>query len=164
VRLSAELSVNGKAWLLKFKLMDPNSNVDLGSKKLPLLGRQNELWKATCFEVFISRPSEIAYWEFNFSKDKAWNIYHFTDYRQPAPPKESEDFEIQSIEWMDNNLQVQIKSKLQFSQIEANFCAVLKLKTGETHYFSSLHTSQKPDFHQRKSIHLLVRPSDKASV
>lgn len=53
--------------------------------------RADELWQATCFELFV-RAGEAAYDEFNFSPSTRWAAYGFTGYRDgrtdleiPAP-------------------------------------------------------------------------------
>ncbi len=43
--------------------------------------RADELWRHTCFEMFLRAPGSAAYWEFNFSPSSQWAAYHFTDYR-----------------------------------------------------------------------------------
>ncbi|MBU6207527.1 MAG: DOMON-like domain-containing protein [Alphaproteobacteria bacterium] len=43
--------------------------------------RINDLWKTTCFEVFIRPVSGTAYHEFNFSPDTRWAGFDFVDYR-----------------------------------------------------------------------------------
>lgn len=43
--------------------------------------RTDDLWKTTCFEVFIRPEGGTAYHEFNFSPDTRWAAYAFDDYR-----------------------------------------------------------------------------------
>ena len=46
------------------------------------LSRKVELWKSTCFELFLKAPSSDEYFELNFSPiKKAYNIFHFSSYR-----------------------------------------------------------------------------------
>ncbi|WP_234030105.1 DOMON-like domain-containing protein [Erythrobacter mangrovi] len=49
-----------------------------------LVGRQrrDELWRTTCFEVFLQSGEGQSYTEFNLSPSEAWNAYDFDDYRQ----------------------------------------------------------------------------------
>jgi hypothetical protein len=44
--------------------------------------RRNELWKHTCFELFLSTPHSPGYWEVNLSPSGDWNFYSFNSYRQ----------------------------------------------------------------------------------
>jgi len=46
------------------------------------LGRGENLWKTTCFELFLN-DGEGAYREFNFSPSQQWAAYRFAGYRGP---------------------------------------------------------------------------------
>jgi hypothetical protein len=43
--------------------------------------RMDELWKHTCFELFVRPVSDEAYCEFNFSPSTAWAAYAFDGHR-----------------------------------------------------------------------------------
>ena len=47
-------------------------------------GRQDNLWKSTCFELFARRPDAAEYVEYNFAGTAAWAAYDFDGYRQLA--------------------------------------------------------------------------------
>src|SRR3974390_3509579 len=40
----------------------------------------DELWRHTCFELFIASEIGQSYYEFNFSPSSAWAAYRFPDY------------------------------------------------------------------------------------
>jgi hypothetical protein len=42
-------------------------------------GRQDDLWKTTCFELFVKAGA--GYSEFNFAPSERWAAYDFTGYR-----------------------------------------------------------------------------------
>ena len=44
--------------------------------------RRDELWRTTCFELFLQPGEGPAYTELNLSPSEAWNAYDFDDYRQ----------------------------------------------------------------------------------
>jgi len=44
--------------------------------------RADELWRTTCFEVFLRAENEAAYFELNFSPSFAWAAYVFDTYRE----------------------------------------------------------------------------------
>lgn len=44
-------------------------------------GRADELWRTTCFELYIQPQGEPGYVEFNFSPSQRWAAYDFEDYR-----------------------------------------------------------------------------------
>ncbi len=54
-----------------------------GCLKIPARqGRLDELWKTTCFEIFIREGAGPGYVEFNLAPDNAWAGYGFTGERQ----------------------------------------------------------------------------------
>lgn len=85
----AILSCNGDWCVLRWRV-DGAARVVVP----PLAGRarQDGLWQATCFELFVAGPGET-YAEFNFSPSERWAAYDFTGYRtgmadrvMPRPP------------------------------------------------------------------------------
>ncbi|GAB5347600.1 DOMON-like domain-containing protein [Alteriqipengyuania sp. 357] len=50
-------------------------------------GRADELWKTTCFELFLMPGDGPAYAEFNLSPSLRWNAYDFTDRREEMKPR-----------------------------------------------------------------------------
>ncbi|MEZ6028335.1 MAG: DOMON-like domain-containing protein [Hyphomonadaceae bacterium] len=44
--------------------------------------RADKLWEHTCFEVFLRRPGETGYVEFNFSPAGTWAAYRFASQRR----------------------------------------------------------------------------------
>ena len=43
--------------------------------------RADELWRTTCFELYIQPEQDTGYIEFNFSPSQRWAAYDFEDYR-----------------------------------------------------------------------------------
>src|SRR5690349_9037515 len=43
--------------------------------------RGEELWRHTCFEVFVRDASGADYYEFNFAPSTRWAAYRFSGYR-----------------------------------------------------------------------------------
>jgi len=136
---------------LVFKINDENSEVDLEKRILvhegASLERKDELWKMTCFEMFLNPTGQKQYYEFNFSIEGAWNCYHFAGYRFPQPPQPTEDFEIEKILWKSNQLEISIRNKSPFQKFDIGLTAVIKNKKNQTTYFSLKHEGGKPDFH-----------------
>src|SRR5690349_6874783 len=44
-----------------------------------------ELWRHTCFEVFVAIDGQASYHEFNFAPSHEWQIYAFRAYRDLMP-------------------------------------------------------------------------------
>ncbi|PEQ11202.1 hypothetical protein B2G71_18100 [Novosphingobium sp. PC22D] len=45
-------------------------------------GRADNLWRTTCFELFLRAPGASAYVEVNLSPSERWAIYDFSGYRE----------------------------------------------------------------------------------
>src|SRR5689334_21105262 len=43
--------------------------------------RGEELWRQTCFELFVGSSQSSGYYEFKFSPSRQWAAYWFTGYR-----------------------------------------------------------------------------------
>jgi hypothetical protein len=127
--------------------------------------RQDELWKATCFEAFISKPNTDGYFEFNGSANGAWNLYEFDSYRTgmrevslgASRPPELVIRELHEKEWRLGYriplavLQVGEQGRVGEGIGSLSMTAVLK--SGEhTTYWAFKHPGAKPDFHLRESF------------
>lgn len=67
-------------WMLTFVVSVPP-----GALRVPDhidFGRTDELWRTTCFELFLRRPGQEGYLEFNFAPSGQWAAYGFDGYRQ----------------------------------------------------------------------------------
>lgn len=148
------LQWNGGELVLRIQLQDSQDQLLDGLKPMKktegrLLPRKNELWKTTCFEAFWGRPGEKSYWELNISGSGSWNLYHFDSYRQPQPPRASDDFTIQSLE-IDGKagLECRLATALPVKELEGSVCVIARTAEA-THYFSTKHAGDKPDYHLR---------------
>lgn len=74
------VSWNGSGdWTLDFIVAEPPEALRLPEAVTP--SRADGLWQTTCFELFLRRPGERGYMEFNFSPSGQWAAYTFLDYR-----------------------------------------------------------------------------------
>lgn len=67
-------------WVLDFIVGEPAAAL-----RLPLAvpaARVDDLWRTTCFELFLRRAGEEAYIEFNFSPSGEWSAWTFEGYRE----------------------------------------------------------------------------------
>lgn len=118
----------------------------------PDLGRADELWRTTCFEVF-ALLRDGSYAEFNMSPSGEWAAYQFSGYREgrfnlegPVHVIRSEragdDFELEAIlhwpEWPH------------IDRIAVS--AVIEWTDGSLSYWALAHPSDKPDFHHPDSF------------
>lgn len=155
IHLEGEIIKQGHLFLLKFSLLDPAKAVldSLREGVWKHWERADDLWKTTCFEAFISEPEKQSYWEINLSPSKQkWNLYHFESYREPQPPKPSQDFEIVEIRAGRETLDCTLKARVEVSsEFESNLTTVIRTETGIS-YYALHHAPSKPDFHYRRAM------------
>lgn len=70
---------NADRWVISFGVDAPYSALRLS--EVIDFSRADELWRTTCFELFLRRPGEDAYLEFNFAPSGQWAAYGFNAYR-----------------------------------------------------------------------------------
>jgi len=67
-------------WCFDYIVGEPPEALRLPPAVVP--ARADGLWQRTCFELFLRRPGEAGYCEFNFSPSGEWAAYRFDDYRE----------------------------------------------------------------------------------
>ena len=146
---------------------------DLTSLDVPLSqvsksrSQKDELWKATCFEIFLSRPGDLSYFEFNFSPTGDFAVYTFDDYRSDMQPlkqlvqpkfkfERGSDFYRITGAIGDAHDDPRFKRLLAEPKLEASMTAVIKPLPGqgETTFWALAHAGKKADFHLRSSFGL----------
>jgi hypothetical protein len=115
-----------------------------------------DLWKHTCFELFISQPGHRDYWEYNFSPSRQWAIYAFQDYRQPAPLAATHTPIIELPHHSDTEFTLQVRftpeSPLINTPLNIGVAAIIETTDGQRHHYALRHCGNKPDFHLRESF------------
>ena len=107
--------------------------------------RTDELWRTTCFELFVAGEGE-GYREFNFSPSGQWAAYEFGGYRAGMrnAPAEVETEIYQS----DNELQFSAKIRAEFPDpSHVGLTAVIEETDGAIRYWATSFAPGKPDFH-----------------
>ena len=107
--------------------------------------RTDELWKRTCFELFLRADGEDGYIEFNFSPSGAWAAYAFTRYRtgmRPLPlDKEPTVTRVRS----SARVRCVLPSGMPASRMALT--AVIQEVGGRCSFWSLAHPVGPPDFH-----------------
>ncbi len=114
----------------------------------------DELWKHTCFELFLALTGTRAYHEFNFSPSGAWAAYAFDRYRERrAFDAEGLDPRI-AVRRSGERLQLDASIPLlRFTQTHARkalsigVSAVIEHDDNTLSYWALRHPPGKPDFH-----------------
>ncbi len=129
--------------------------------------RKSGLWRETCFELFISSPSDTSYSEFNYSPTGQWQCFSFSDYRNNM--SQSNEISLIKSQFIREGNRVSVDLALSLSggaDVEGGkssclvgLSAILLDQGNNYHYFALAHGIQKPDFHL-KSTHVLELPID----
>lgn len=125
-------------------------------------GRRDDLWKATCFELFLGSgdDGDGGYREFNFSPSGRWAVYDFSAYRAGQS-----DYE--PLAWPDISeaagsaihictVFLDARELLTFKR--AGISAVIEEEGGHISYWALNHGDGKPDFHDPACFALELAP------
>jgi len=131
---------------------------DLEALAVPELSnpsRADELWKHTCFEIFIRKAQAPGYVEFNFAPTAQWAAYSFRSRRSGM--RNIDQVSEAPIGTMMFGRQFVLKAELDFSGVEglppadgpwtAAISAVIEAVDGRKAYWAVQHPEGNPDFH-----------------
>lgn len=113
-------------------------------------GRADELWRTTCFELFLRPQGAQSYVELNLSPSERWAAYDFKSYRDEMserPASREPDCTMRqgsSFAIFDAAIPFDILPGLPAA---ANFAAVIEEQGGMKSYWALAHPSARPDFH-----------------
>ena len=113
-------------------------------------GRADELWRTTCFELFLKPAGGEAYCEFNLSPSERWAAYDFTGYRagMAERPVEREPQATMRLGSTFTIFDAAIPlSGLPSEDCRMNLSAVIEEQGGVKSYWALAHPADKPDFH-----------------
>lgn len=113
-------------------------------------GRADELWKTTCFELFLMPSDGPAYCEFNLSPSERWAAYDFAAYRDGMAERPA-----------DREPQTMMRQGSTFAIFDAalpltvlppedcrmNLAAVIEEEGGTKSYWALSHPTGDADFH-----------------
>lgn len=127
--------------------------------------RKDELWKTTCFEIFLRDAGEERYWEYNFSPSSEWAAYAFDRYREGM--READLALAPHIEIMQKGAHFHLAADIGLAglprgRLSATFSAVIEESNGAKSYWAVAHPSDKPDFHHPACFTAILAPPDKA--
>jgi hypothetical protein len=113
-------------------------------------GRADELWRTTCFELFLRPEGGEGYVELNLSPSERWAAYDFSGYREGMagrPASREPDCTMRlgsSFAIFDAAIPRDVLPALPAA---ANFAAVIEEEGGAISYWALAHPGEKPDFH-----------------
>lgn len=145
------------ALVLQYRLHGDLAELLLPAPASP--ARRDELWRHTCFELFVAEPGSERYFEFNFSPSTEWAAYAFTGYRegmQPLPLSTAPRIECrasrQAVELTVTVARPDLgRAPAAFVRVPHAMAltAVLEFTGGRMSYWSLAHPAGRPDFHHR---------------
>ena len=105
----------------------------------------DELWKQTCFELFLADDFGPGYQEFNFSPSGAWAHYHFSDYRRTSGTDLNPVTPV--IRSSGNDEVFVLSAQIPNIAGSLGLSAVIKNSSGHISYWALAHPDGQPDFH-----------------
>jgi len=164
-RTNAELELN-------FQLEGNISRLCL----LPPSGHQDrvELWRRTCFEVFVGVEGQAAYHEFNFAPSRQWRAHAFRAYRDPVPL--TNQFRALTVATMATSERLKLGARLVLADLSPvhshaplrlGLSAVIERVDRLLSFWALYHSGAKPDFHHPDAFALRLeapQPDRKRSV
>ncbi len=109
-------------------------------------GRTDELWRTTCFELFLRLDDGERYVEFNFSPSTQWAAYAFDGYREGMAQLDMPRAPV--VERLTNGVNVALEfSHLPHGELAMALTAVLEEEGGVKSFWSLAHPPGAPDFH-----------------
>jgi len=151
IEIKATLAIRDKNIKGSFKIAGELENYlfDKPQKQ----SRKDELWKRTCFELFLANNDKPNYYELNMSPSSEWNFYHFSDYKQEM--KEEKNISNPSIHCskVPKGYLFSFEFELYTNVVEDNFilnlAVILLDRQGIRHFYSIHRRSENVDFHDK---------------
>ena len=113
--------------------------------------RTDDLWRTTCFELFLRPGAGEAYFEFNFSPSSQWAAYRFDGYRRGMANAAVEaPVTTTSVAGRTYALSavIDLRPLAVTPSARLGLTAVLETKDGAKSYWALAHCGDKPDFHR----------------
>jgi hypothetical protein len=141
---------------------------DLDRLRFPAPGlprRTDRLWEHTCFEAFLARPGQDAYWELNLAPSTEWAAYRFQRYREGGGPAPNVEPRI-TVQRSQGRLDVWAEAALDALDpgqgLQVGLSAVIEPLDGPLSYWALRHGPGRPDFHLRAGFALDLQPGAQA--
>jgi hypothetical protein len=125
--------------------------------------RSEELWRHTCFELFVRTSSGSDYYEFNFAPSTKWAAYRFNGYRSGVSVATDIDEAPINVDTGPDRYRLQamlpIHRLSRKTPWRLGLSAVIEDNAGQMSYWALAHPSGKPDFHHADCFAYEFSPS-----
>lgn len=148
---------------LGYRAIGTMAGVEIAEPSFP--GRSDRLWEHTCFEIFLRRPGDAGYVEFNFSPAGGWAAYRFLSQRRGMsnlPEFEDIGFaarydpEVLALE-VDLELG-RLAHLIGDGPWSVGLSTIIEEVGGRKSYWALAHPEGKADFHDPASFALTIEP------
>ncbi len=123
-----------------------------------------ELWRHTCFEVFIAMEGQAAYHEFNFAPSGEWTVYALRAYRDGGPLADALMDPLIAVRASRDRLELDALVRLDRvsgihprARLRIGLAAVIETSDGLS-YWALHHPLNQPDFHHADGFALVLEP------
>jgi hypothetical protein len=141
--VEVEVSVGPAAVRLTYRVIGADK-VIFPDREPP--ARTDELWRTTCFELFLQFDDEERYVEFNFSPSTRWAAYAFDSYRDGMVPLDRDIAPL--VERLPDGVEVDCDlGGLPHGELRMGLTAVIEETGGVRSFWSLAHAPGAPDFH-----------------
>lgn len=135
---------------LTYRVSGKTSALEIPAWSTP--DRTDNLWKTTCFEIFIGHFEGEDYLEYNFAPSGQWAAYRFASYRVDMVDLETNAPDIiftQSAEALTLTATLLLPDAWRELSLRVGISAVMATKSGDVSYWAVAHPAGNPDFHHK---------------
>jgi hypothetical protein len=156
ITISGKIAYRDHRIVLNYRLAGNLEDIVLPASSNP--GRKDDLWKATCFELFVALKNQPQYWEFNLSPSGDWNVYRMDAYRRVGFREETSIQQLSlDVQRVDDALTLEAEIDLNSifqrnDDLEIGITAVIQIEDGSETYWALAHPAPQADFHLRESF------------
>ncbi len=149
-RIEVDIAREGAATLVLHYIVT-GQIADLLLPPLAAPARTDELWRHTCFEVFVRASPGTAYYEFNFAPSTQWAAYRFDGYRSGM--RAAADIGAPRVEVKTTPECYALQASLDLARSPRDgrwglgLSAVIEETSGRKSYWALAHPPGKADFH-----------------
>jgi hypothetical protein len=139
---------------------------DLNHLRIPAASapaRTDELWRHTCFEVFLREEGSPGYCELNFAPSGSWAMYRFSAQREGmlavAATRAPRITVTRSAAELTLEARVHVRDLFPVHaprMLGMGLAAVVEDDNGSLSYWATRHTPGKPDFHHPDNFTLEI--------
>jgi len=163
VEITGTLTLESGTVNVNYCIRGATERVKFASPSAPP-ARKNELWRTTCFELFVKLPVGSEYWEYNLAPSGDWNVYRFASYRSAL----SQDAQIADLAiacevgqagLTSLSATLPLPSRLVNQKLAIGISSVIEDRAGKLFYFALRHGGSKPDFHDPAGFDISLDPA-----